>query len=106
LNYILREYHREDVFAIKFYTTQHKHSDYRYNKLVNRGYALNIFRTCLDVVVQLLEQYPYASFVVSASRSIDPLGKFTENAKNNKRFRIYSKFIAQQDRIGDVCRYI
>lgn len=89
-NYILHaEYHEENVFAIKFYCKKDKRSDYKYNKIVNKGDVGNIFITCAKVVPLLLSEYPTSSFGFSGARSIDFKSKKVENYTNNQRFRLY-----------------
>ncbi|MFT4202331.1 MAG: hypothetical protein QM610_00320 [Chitinophagaceae bacterium] len=89
LFYIVRcEYHREDVFAVKFYCKKDRHSDYKYSKLTNKGDVGNILVTCLKVIPLLLQEYPNASFCfVGASRLVE---NRSEGMKRNIRFRIYS----------------
>lgn len=105
LHYIIRaEYHRENVFAIKFYCKKDKRSKYKYNKIINKNKystVLKIFQTCLAIIPQLLSQYPNCNFAILSSRSIDFSNpkKLTENLQKNQRFRIYTKFL--QDRIGN-----
>lgn len=102
LHYIIRaELHTGDVFAIKFYCKKDKRSDYKYNKIVNRGYALRILQTCLSLVIEILKDYPYANFAIYSSRSIDFSNpkKLTENLEENQRYRIYKEYI--KNRVGD-----
>ena len=99
LFYIVRcEYHKEDVFAVKFYCKRDGHDDYKYSKLVNKGDVGNILVTCLKVIPILLQEYPTASFCfVGASRL--EAGR-AEGMNSNIRFRVYSNIA--QNMIGSV----
>jgi len=101
LNYILRaEYHKGDVFAVKFYCKKDKRSDFKYNKIINRGYALRILKTCLSLVIEILKDHPTANFAIYSSRSIDFSNpeKLTEGLEENQRYRIYKDYI--KSRVG------
>lgn len=92
LTYILRaEYHRGDVFGIKFYAKPHANSNKRYSLLTNKGYALRIFQTCGSVVPLLLKNHPSASFGLIGSRLLDESNEEIEAPQRNIRFRIYEK---------------
>lgn len=94
-NYILRaEYHEENVFAIKFYCTKDKHSEYKYSKIVNRGDLGNILMTCIKVVPLLMAEYPTVSFGFAGARSVDFKSRKVESYMNNQRFRIYRELVA------------
>lgn len=91
--YILRaEYHREDVFAIKFYVQQHSKSNYRYSKITNRKDIGNILVTCAKVIPHLLNDFPTASFGLVASRSVDLKARKAESLQHNQRFKAYAYF--------------
>lgn len=96
-NYIINaDYHEEDVFAIKFYCTKDKRSDYKYNKIVNKGDLGNIFISCAKVVPLLLLEYPTASFGFCGARTVDFKSKKVENYINNQRFRIYKNIVSMK----------
>ncbi len=96
-NYIINaDYHEEDVFAIKFYSTKDKRSDYKYNKIVNKGDLGNIFISCAKVVPLLLLEYPTASFGFCGARTVDFKSKKVENYINNQRFRIYKNIVSMK----------
>ncbi|WHF51797.1 hypothetical protein QGN23_00620 [Chryseobacterium gotjawalense] len=91
--------------ALKFYCKKDRGSQYKYNKIINKGNFTSVIRildTCTSLILILLEQHPNCSFGLCSSRSIDFSNpkKLTENLENNQRFRVYSKFI--QDRIGNI----
>jgi hypothetical protein len=90
---ILAEYHDEDFFAIKFYCKKDKRSDYKFNKIVNKGDVSNILITCLKVVPLLLSAYPHSSFGFTASRTIDFKSKTTEDLNKNQRYKVYSRLV-------------
>ena len=94
-NYIINaDFHKEDVFAIKFYCSKDKRSDFKYNKIVNKGDLGNIFITCAKVVPLLLKSYPTASFGFCGARSVDFKSKKVENYIKNQRFRIYKNIVS------------
>ncbi len=94
-NYILNaDYHEEDVFAIKFYCSKDKRSDFKYNKIVNKGDLGNIFITCAKIIPLLLKDYPIASFGFCGARSVDFKSRKVENYLNNQRFRIYKNIVS------------
>ena len=94
-HYILTaDYHKEDVFAIKFYCKKDRHSDYKYSKIVNKGDVGNILMTCAKAVPLIFKDYPTASFGFSGARSIDFKSLKVEDYRNNQRFRIYKKLVA------------
>ncbi len=94
-NYIINaDYHTEDIFAIKFYCVKDKRSNFKYNKIVNKGDAGNIFITCAKIVPLLLKDYPTSSFGFCGARSVDLKSKKAENHSNNQRFRIYKHIVS------------
>jgi hypothetical protein len=94
--YILHaDYHRENIFALKFYAKQHRHSDYKYSKLTNKGDVANILITCLKAIPLLLKDYPDASFGFIGARTIDKISKTVESYNNTQRFRVY-KYVVEQ----------
>lgn len=94
LTYILRaEYHKNDVFGVKFFAKPHRDSEKKYSLLTNKGYALRIFLTCASVVPKLLECYPKASFGLIGSRMLDEENQEIEDPDRNIRYRVYQKVI-------------
>ncbi|MEX2484028.1 MAG: hypothetical protein WED10_05705 [Brumimicrobium sp.] len=92
LTYILRaEYHKGDVFGIKFYAKPHAKSKKKYSLLTNKGYALRVLQTCGSVIPLLLKDYPMASFGLIGSRLLDEEREEIEVPQRNIRFRIYEK---------------
>lgn len=90
LTYILRaEYHKGDVFGVKFFAKPHANSNKKYSLLTNKGHALRIFQTCGSVIPVLLERYPTASFGLIGSRLLDEERQEIEMTQRNIRFRVY-----------------
>ena len=93
-HYILRaEYHKEHVFALKFYAQKDSKSDYKYSQIVNKGDVFNILITCLKVVPIILTDYPDVSFGFIGARTIDRASNRVENYDNTQRFRIYTSIV-------------
>ena len=96
LRYVLTaDYHKEDVFAIKFYCKKDKTSDFKYSKIINKGDLGNILMTCASVVPLLLKEHPTASFGFGAARSVDGNNRTVEPYQTTQRFKVYS-YIAQR----------
>lgn len=95
-NYIIRaEFHKEKVFAIKFYPQYLSKSDYRYRLITNRGDLVNILVTTAKVAPFLLKRYPDVSFCFAGARSFDRKSKRVEDYRKNQRFTLYSHFVKQ-----------
>lgn len=95
-HYVIRaEYHVEDVFSIKFYCKKDRKSETKYSKIINKGDLGNIFTTCINLIPELLNQYPEVSFAILGARSYDSLSQKVEHPINTQRFRIY-RYIATQ----------
>lgn len=96
LHYIVNaDYHKEDVFAIKFYAKIHKKSEFKYSKIINKGDLINILLTAAKVIPVLHLKYTTASFAFSGARSIDLHSKKVENYQLNQRFRVYRGLITK-----------
>lgn len=94
-HYIIRaDYHKEDVFAVKFYCKKDRRSRYKYNKIVNKGDIGNIFITCIKVIPLLLKVYPNSSFGFAGAPTIDFKSKKAEGYASNQRFRTYCYVIS------------
>ncbi|MDP9956601.1 hypothetical protein J2X97_002260 [Epilithonimonas hungarica] len=90
---------------MKFYCKKDRRSDYKYNKIINKGTfssVIKILNTCISLIPVLLEKHPACSFGLCSSRSIDFSNpeKLTEDLPSNQRFRIYSQYI--QGRVGNI----
>ena len=94
-SYILSaDYHKEDVFGVKFYAQKDKRSDFKYNKIINKGDLGNILVTCAKIIPILLQNYPTASFGFIGSRTVDESSKKAEAYSNNQRFKIYRYIVS------------
>ncbi len=88
--YIVRvEQFDYDVFAIKFYPKSLKRSPKKYNKLTNNGKQMAIFRTCINIMLHIIEEVPHASFGIMGAELIG------ESKESTKRFRIYRSLLEQ-----------
>lgn len=88
--YIVRaEKYPLKVFAIKFFLKAHRFSENKYNLTTNFGTPTRILGTCIQVMVELHQKYPDASFVIFGANSIN------EKPDNTKRFRIYKAILGR-----------
>lgn len=100
LKYVINiEEYKEDLFAIKFYPKCLKRSDFKYNRIINKGDVINVLMTCASTIPHILIRNKNASFGFVGSRTIDFRNAFIESYNENKRYRIYSELIKQV--IGD-----
>ncbi len=100
-HYIIRaEFHKEEVFAIKFYCKKDRRSDFKYSKIVNKGDIGNIVISCLKVIPILLQEYPKASFGFVGARSYDSSTSLVEPISKTQRFVIWSEVVKKK--IGQV----
>lgn len=102
LKYIVRAEVYDDVFAIKFYASRdRKNPENKYSighsQISVKG-VYEILNTTLDIMVNLLKQFPTYSFIIKGAEAYDPATKKEEDEFENQRFRIYRSFLAK--RIG------
>ncbi len=96
LKYVARaECHAGEIFAVKFYCKRHRRSDFKYNRLTNRGYVRSILLTCIHVLLDVLNKHPLASFAFAGSYTVDRKNRWTEPISNTQRFLVYRQFVAQ-----------
>lgn len=96
-SYILRaDYHKFDVYAIKFYCKRLRHSDFKYSKITNKGDLGNIIVTCLKVIPILLKEQPSVSFAFAGARTIDSQSSKVENYENTQRYRVYEYIVSKK----------
>jgi hypothetical protein len=89
-HYIVRaEYHRTDVFTVKFYCKKDRGHDYKYGLIINKGDLGNVIMTAAKTIPMLLTQFPSASFAFAAARSYDPVSRTVEPMQNTQRYRLY-----------------
>lgn len=91
---IVAEYHKEDVFGIKFYAKNHQQSKSKYHLVTNYKYPIRVFVTCASVLPKLIVEHPNASFGFIGARTIKKK-KIIEDIKETIRFRIYTEHIPQ-----------
>lgn len=93
--YIVRAEKYSDCFAIKFYCSRCKHSDYKYSRVLNLFSATetkHIMETCASVIPEILRRYPNASFAFNGSRTFDR-AQFIEDPFKTQRYRIYIELV-------------
>lgn len=93
--YIIRVEKYEDCFAIKYYCTRNKHSEFKYSRVLNLFDAIEtkrIMETCASVIPIILKSYPDASFVFNGSRTHDS-GNYVESTSKTQRYRIYIELV-------------
>lgn len=96
-NYIVRaEYHRTDIFSVKFYCKKDRASEFKYSLIINKGDLGNIIMTCAKVIPLLLDHYPTASFAFAAARSYDVKSKKTEPLFRTQRYRLYCEMVPKK----------
>jgi len=97
LFYIVKaDYHKYNVFAIKFYPKSYRGYKEKYNTITNKGDVQNILITCAKVIPLLLKDFPTSSFGFIGSPSIDARSNRVENYVINQRFRIYRQIVSQK----------
>lgn len=79
------EQYEEQVYIIKYYLKAHSLSDKKYSLRTNEYIASRIYRTCMDIVKDILKQNPKASFGYVGANDLG------EDKDNTKRYRIYKK---------------
>ena len=96
LKYVIRaEYHQEDVFGVKFYAKCHRKSDFKYNKIINKGDVCNILMTVINLMPEILTEFPKASFFYHGSASVDE-SRRAERFESTQRYRIYNYLVEKQ----------
>lgn len=91
--YLVRlELYRHNIYAIKFHNKNHRHSIHKYHLLTGEGRARSIINTCLDIIAQVLQENPSASFGFVGSRTINP-NISEELPHDTKRFNVYKRFM-------------
>ncbi|MBA4304843.1 MAG: hypothetical protein C0424_11510 [Sphingobacteriaceae bacterium] len=100
LKYVVHvEEYDEQLCAIKFYPKCLRKSDFKYNKIINKGDVINVLMSVASVIPHLLQENTKFSFGFVGSRSVNTMNNYTEHFIANKRYRIYSELIKQV--IGD-----
>ena len=99
LKYIIRVEKYDNAFALKFYAARDRKNDNKYHRIINAyGYRglVRLLLTCLQVMPDILNKFPKASFVVNGANSIDSSKRVAEEIGNSQRFRIYNEFILRK----------
>lgn len=93
--YIVRAEKYEDCFAIKYYCSRCKHSEYKYSRVLNLFSAMEtkrIMETSASVIPDILNRYPNSSFAFNGSRTFDR-SAYIEVPRNTQRYRIYKELV-------------
>lgn len=93
--YIVRAEKYDDCFAIKYYCSRCKHSDYKYSRVLNLFTApetKRIMETSASVIPDILKRYPYSSFSFNGSRTFDR-ANYIEGPNKTQRYRIYIELV-------------
>ncbi len=89
LTYIVRvEEYPYNMYAVKFYSKNHRHSDKKYQLLTNTFEPRTIIYTCINIMLSVYKSNPKASFGFIGSNSVG------ESHSNTKRYRVYSRIVA------------
>ncbi len=93
--YIVRAEKYSDCFAIKYYCSRCKHSEYKYSRVLDLFNAVetkSIMETCASVIPDILRRYPGASFAFNGSRTYDK-ADYIEGPYRTQRYRIYIELV-------------
>ncbi len=93
--YIVRAEKYKDCFAIKYYCSRCKHSEYKYSRVLNLFSATEtkrIMETSASVIPDILKRYPNCSFAFNGSRTFDR-SEYIEVPRNTQRYRIYKELV-------------
>lgn len=100
LKYVARAEKIEEVFAIKFYASRDRKSQYNKYSLAHGQLdvkaVFSIFDTCLWIMSEIIKAFPNSSFVFKASEAYDPHTRREEDEYENQRFRIYRSFLSKK----------
>lgn len=88
LVYLVRvEHYKMDIYIIKFYLKSNRNSPYKYNLLTNTFEPRRIINTCINILMDIYQKHPDASFGFIGANRIG------ESEANTKRYRIYKKIV-------------
>lgn len=93
--YIVRAEKYDDCFAIKYYCSRCKHSEFKYSRvldLFSASETKRIMETCASVIPAVLRLHPEASFAFNGSRTHDK-ANYIENQARTQRYRIYTELV-------------
>ena len=83
----IAEEYTHKIFVIKFYPAHRKNDDLRFNLVLNDYEFAPIIRTCINIMLWLLDKEPMASFGYLASPTITKA--YSESKSFTQRYRIY-----------------
>jgi len=86
--YIVRvEQYPNEFFGIKFYLKDDRLNPHKYNRLTGLNEPRPIIYTCIEILMELAEQYPNSSFGFIGANIIG------ESEIETKRFRVYRRVL-------------
>ena len=89
LTYMVRvERYEHNMYAVKFYQKNHRHSDRKYQLLSNTFEPRRILYTVMNIMVEILRKNPKASFGFIGANCEN------ESTENTKRYRVYNRLVA------------
>ena len=78
------EKYQFNFYAVKFYLKNHALSDHRYSLLTGLFKAGRVIRTCVNIMLDILQRNQQASFGFIGAQNLDE-----SDEGNTKRFRVY-----------------
>lgn len=93
--YIVRVEKFQDCYAIKYYCTRNKHSEYKYSRVLNFFSAMEVKRimsVAASVIPKILAVDACASFAFNGSRTYDR-ADYIEKPQSTQRYRIYQEIV-------------
>lgn len=85
---VLVEQYEHDVFAVKFYPKKWSNSEHKYQMLTGTNEPRRIINTCINVMLNIYEKNPNASFGFIGANRIN------ESTNETKRYKVYSTIVA------------
>lgn len=83
----VHQFVKHPICVIKFYDRDDRNSENRFTKLTNKGNFKPIFRTCINIMLELRTQNPFLSFAFIGAPT--PHEKGEGNTAKTQRYRIY-----------------
>lgn len=89
LTYMVRvERYEYNMYAVKFYQKNHRHSDKKYQLMSNTFEPRRILYTVMDIMLGILNENNRASFGFIGANCEN------ESTENTKRYRVYNTLVA------------
>ncbi len=85
---VLVEQYEHDVFAVKFYPKKWSNSKHKYQMLTGTNEPRRIINTCINVMLNIYEKNPNASF------GFIGVNRINESTNETKRYKVYSTIVA------------